>query len=712
MFKVRVCNFADNIKKHYNKVVVVTIVLLGFFFHKNYMNEFPQYKHAWAQSDRYSLAQGFVNNNLNFFKPETFTYNNEFPHTWKKPTDKTITSVDFPIHDYIVAVFMKITNNKSPWLFRLYTLLYSFVFLFFVFKLSYTLTENNFIKSLFVVIFAATSPVFVYYQAGFLPSIPSLANAFIAIYFYTKYLINNKNKYFNISMLFLTLATLNRTTFAIVLVAVLGHEFLRFVLKKTNLKQKIIPVLLSASAILFFFFYNDFLRDKYGSLFLNYLLPAKSVKEFLEITKIVIDRWYAVYFSKFHYVLLAVLLIALVFVIVYKKVKIQKINLSIFTLISILFVGCMAFYTLMTKQYLYHDYYFLDTLFLPTILLLIFVISALPFSILAKSKYLQKIGVFISYITPISKSKMPEKNKYLRMLGVFIIFVILIVNAKISLKDGRITGYWDKTKVTIDNFENAEKYMDTLGIDKDAKILAIDTHAPNIPFLLMNRKGYTIMTPNKENLEQALKWDFDYIVTQNDFFFKTYSAYPEIIFNTKILWSNGKISISKLIPTDTLQTLNKYLGLDKKTIVKKEIMNCDTTINTNWSNVKLTDEYKFLETKSNVVVSKDMEYGLTYKTKKISGLKQKSRLLIIQSYFLCNSDDDFKIIVSINENDKNTYFRAYDLQNFIHKKNEWEKVNISCQLPKVTSNNYEFSIYIWNINRSELFLNNFGFVLY
>jgi hypothetical protein len=182
----------------------------------------------------------------------------------KVPADESITAVDFPVHDYIPAIFMNLSNNNSPWLFRLYILLYSFVGLFFLFRLSQLLT-NDIFKSTFIILFAATSPVYVYYQSGFLPTIPSLSNAIIGIYFFTLHLKSQKNKHFNLSILFVTLAALSRTTFVIPLIAIFGFEFIRVLQRKTQIKAKIIPVLISVSVILIYFFYNNYLRKEYGS---------------------------------------------------------------------------------------------------------------------------------------------------------------------------------------------------------------------------------------------------------------------------------------------------------------------------------------------------------------------------------------------------------------------------------------------------------------
>jgi hypothetical protein len=207
--------------KH-NYIALAVIFVLGITFHFKYINEFPSHIHAWTQADRYALSLGFVNNKLNFFKPQTYVITNGGDTAQvQSALNESITAVDFPIHDYIPALIMKFSGVKSPWIFRAYILLYSFIGLFFLFRLSYLITADLF-KSIFILLFAATSPVFIYYQGGFLPTIPSLANAIIGIYFFFVHLQKNEQKAFNLSILFFTLATLSRSTFVIPLLAVLG----------------------------------------------------------------------------------------------------------------------------------------------------------------------------------------------------------------------------------------------------------------------------------------------------------------------------------------------------------------------------------------------------------------------------------------------------------------------------------------------------------
>lgn len=674
------------IRKSANIAVLFIIVLLGLLFHRNYINEFPSHTHAWAQSDRYAIAHGFVNNNSNFFKPETFIYNHQFPHRWQQPSSHTITAVDFPIHDYIPSLFMRVLNNNSPWIFRSYTLLYSLIGLFFLFRFTRLITDNNY-KSIFVTIFTATSPVFVYYQAGFLPTIPSLANAFIGIYFYTQFLLSKNNRSFNITILFLTLATLSRTTFAIPLIAVMGFELLRVMTHKSSWKPKLVPIFTSISLIVFYVFYNNYLRATYGSNFLNELRPLQGWDQFIFILNIVKEKWLTAYFSSFHYVILTIILCFILFNIFLKKISFSSISRQLLLLTAIMFIGCIAFSLLMFSQFRAHDYYFLDTFFLPVILSLVFLLSITP-----RRSY--------------------DHNNYILTTVLFLVSIPLVTSAMNTLKERHRTDPWDNTAVTITNFKDSKSYLDSLGIAPNSKILVLDGKTPNIPFILMNRKGYVVMITSKENIEVALEWNYDYIITQNEFFLSDiYANYPEIITRTEPLWNNGKITISKLRSSATNITLNEYLGLDKKTPLREETIRFEEASTVIWNNVVLDSTHVFKGDKS-CTLRKGNEFGLSYKSNSMPELRNHNTVLTFQSHFLHESNGDVEVVVSINEDGQSSYYKSYNLKMLLPNKKEWKQVNLIYNLPKVKGDDYEFAIYVWNKGNTELFIDDFGFKIY
>lgn len=666
--------------------ILVVIIGLGLIYQYKYLNEFPSHIHAWAQSDRYALSLGFLDNGLNFFKPETFVYNHQFPHKWKVPSETTITAVDFPIHDYIPAVLMKISGTTSPYIFRIYILLYSFIGLFFLFKLTYAISKD-YLKSVFLVIFAATSPVFVYYQGGFLPTIPSLANAIIGVYFYGQFINGNKNKDFWLCILFLALAALSRTTFAIPFIAVLCVEFLRLLRRETKLASKLLPVCISILAIMSYFLYNGYLREKYGSIFLNYLMPAKSFEEAKEILKYVYDSWFFQYFTKPHYYIFIAIVIVSVFFIAIKKIHLQKSKIYLGILSITYLFGCLIFATLMLRQFPAHDYYFIDTFFFPIILILIFILSIFP--------------------------TVEKKNQNIISAVILTIFsVVLILQPIKSQEKRRETGYWDKTEITINNYRNSANFLDSLNVPKDAKILVIDAVAPNIPFILLQRKGYAVMDIDQENIEEALKWDYDFIVIQNEYFISDiYMPFPNILSKIEKIADNGKITVCKYSEGDQ-QSILDYIGMKNKKPVYETSVNFESTPDSLlWQNFNSTADFSYNSGYSGHL-NNGIEYGLTYKTKKLPELESSSRTLFFSSYFLQEKIENCEIVVTINSNGQNIYYKSSNLKDLIKKKGEWEKVSLIFQLPKIESSDYELVVFIWNIGKSELYYDDFGFSLY
>lgn len=665
--------------------ILIVIIGLGFIFQYKYLNEFPSHIHAWAQSDRYALSLGFLDNGLDFFKPETFVYNHQFPHKWKVPSETTITAVDFPIHDYIPALLMKISGNTSPFLFRLYVLLYSFIGLFFLFRLSFAITKD-YLKSVFVVLFAATSPVFVYYQGGFLPTIPSLSNAIVGIYFYHRLIYENKNKYFGLSIFFLTLAALSRTTFAIPIIAVLGVEFIRILRRETKFVSKLLPVGISILTILSYLYYNGYLREKYGSIFLNHILPANSIEQVKEILKYVYESWFFQYFSKPHYIVLITVFVVSAYFIATKKSQIQKAKIYIGILSIAYLIGCSIFSFLMLRQFPAHDYYFIDTFFLPIILFFILIFSLFP--------VIEK-----------------HNHKIISIVILTVFSVILIMQPIKSQQKRRETGYWDRTEITINNYRNSSDFLDSLNVPKESKILVIDAVAPNIPFILMQRKGYAVMNTNQENIEEALKWDYDFIVVQNEYFIsEIYTLYPNILSKLEKIADNGKISVCRY-SENKQQSLLEFIGITNEESVFETSVNFEGAPDSLWQNFSPTADFSY-EGDYSGHLTKDIVYGLTYKTKKLSELETGSRTLLFSSYFLRDTNVNSEIVVSINSNGKNIYYKSTNLKDLIKTEGEWENVSLMFQLPMIESDDYEFAIFIWNTGKSELYYDDFSFSLY
>ena len=107
--------------------------------------------------------------------------------------------------------------------------------------------------------------------------------------------------------------------------------------------------------------------------------------------------------------------------------------------------------------------------------------------------------------------------------------------------EARETSPLEKTRR---NFENSHEILDSLQVSKHAKILLLDAYSPNLAFIGMQRRGFCVMQPSSENLQRALSWEYDYIVTQNfSYREKVLQNCPEFEEGTTVYFSNDKFTI-------------------------------------------------------------------------------------------------------------------------------------------------------------------------
>lgn len=668
-----------------NRIEIITVFFLlliaGCFFHLNKINEFPLYTHAWAQADRYAIALGFLDNQFNLFYPQTFVLNTQFPNDFLVAGNSGITSVDFPIHEFIVAGFMKVFHTQEPWIFRVYELLISVIGILYLFRIS-RLFNIYFLGSILITLFAALSPVWVYYQAGFIPGVTSLSFTIIGLFYYFNYRINAATKLLPIAFIFLTIAAASRTTFIIPLLTILGIEALNFLHKKKFEFKTAALIIGSFAFIVGYYFWNIHLRELHGSLFLNELKPANSITEFIEILKNVQSRWILQYMSIVQYCVLAGLIILFIISSIKKN---QTSNSSIsylklFLLIDIL--GCVFFFFAMMQQFSNHDYYFIDTFYLPIFLLLIALFSRIQ-------KAIQKIPTYIQIST-------------------LIICVCIMVEESYATQiEKRITGQWDKTASLVYDYDKLDKKLDSIGISRSAKILVLDAVAPNIPFIQMKRKGFVVVTTSKENLQNALHFPFNYIAIQDNWFMNDiYPNYPEIIDLLSKKADLGAVSIYTLRETPIQTSLFDYLELNKKTSVIHEECTYEGTLKSEWEHTEKSDSVVLEGQFSGIVLAKN-EYGLTYRTKPSTLFTNIDRTLFLSADVLNPElSPECKIVVSIDAPRKNLFFQEIPLTMLSSSISSWKKTQALITIPKTSLPNSTLTVYFWNKGRKNLHIDN------
>lgn len=525
---------------------VAVVLLAAVIIQYRYMNEFPAFIHAWAQDDRYALAVGFLNNGFDFFHPETMIYNKQFPGWWAEASPTTVTAVDFPIHEYVVALLMKLLGTDSPWVFRGWSLLCSLVGLLFLYRLSFLLTRS-FFKSLMVVMVTMTAPVYAYYFNGFIPSVPAFALAVAAVWAYVVYYRSGKGGYFSLGVALFTLAMLIRTTFAIPLIAVCAFELLRVLCGESGWKNKIPVLLIAAVCYGGWFAWNSHLRAACGSLFLNELMPPRSGAEVRELLADTWRNWGFQYFQIWHYLLFLLVVVAALAAALRKKrvaavlrrrnaVVLPKSSSSddccgrevmdsgkkavpLWLLPAIMLFGDLLFAVAMMRQFPQHDYYFLDSFFLPLLLLFACLLGWLP---QPRLKWVKPASVLVASA-----------------------WVLLMLSHTVKTqKERRWLG--DEAYQCYLHFQDADRFLDSLQVPADAKILALYAYPQNGPFLQMRRKGYTVMRHKEPVVRAALRWNFSYIVVENEIFRAHFEERKEVLCRLSRVADNGRIALCTL----------------------------------------------------------------------------------------------------------------------------------------------------------------------
>jgi hypothetical protein len=630
-------------KKYSLLFATVVVVCLGLALNLKYLNKFPKHIHAWAQTDRYALALGFIDNDFDFFHPQTMVLNHQFPNAWLSADEQSTTSVDFPIHEYLVGGLMFLFQNESPAWFRSYTIVYSLVGLFFLFLLARGISQST-LTAFLTVLLIATSPVFVYYQGGFLPSIPSFANACIGLYAYYRYRQHKRTSLLWISFGFLTLAALSRTTFAIPLLALFCTELTLLITKKGGsgkMWRFVLPFLL----IVTYFSYNLYLRNTFGSIFLSSPLPPKNLTEALDAIATAVGRWGTDYFSPYHY--LAFTCISGFALWQYKPTwkKLVNNHFSLFTLWCTL--GVAAFTVLMLLQFPDHDYYFLDTWLLPVAC----------WTIVALRKLFLKGTV----------------RQAVQLSLILILITPLFLYAQHKQQERYTTPEWSKLANTVENFTGAKALLQRAQIPDTASVLVFDPQTPNGCFILMGQRGYAMMLRNPTNIAQALEWPFDYALLQKQYFLQDiYADYPQVANQLTYIAANQDLSLVK-------KTTHSAEGKDPLSLLGFAKMQSP------WS-----AQPALLE------IAPEHTYGAEIQLPLTALHQEKNTYLWIEAEVVAVPEKPVFLVCSGRSAQGNLFFQAQELSTLLKNPQETNHLQTLFKIPKTADTLASVSFMLWN----------------
>ncbi|MEI6851503.1 MAG: glycosyltransferase family 39 protein, partial [Bacteroidota bacterium] len=631
--------------------------------------------HAWAQADRYALALNFQKNGFDLFHPETFTLNKQFPAKDKTRTETGITQVDCPLHEYVIAMIMTALHNNSPVVFRLYNLLYGILGMFFLFLMVRNRTQSE-LKSLAVVLFAFLSPMLVFYFDGFLPSVSSLASVLIAYYFYFSYRNNRLLRNLLFAVWFATIAALSRTPFALILGAIFC-QVLFDIFKNRKIEGKFLaPFFVAFAVLLAYFIYNRWMAWAYGSVFLTHIMPVTDGGEIHEILKHIKEAWLTSYFTIYHYAVF--LILAIVFFVQWiRKKKLSDFQKQVGFQFVITASGGIAYFFLMVLQYYSHDYYFIDSFYIPCLLFVIMCMDSLRLE------------------------KLYSKAIFIVVLAIFGIMSYGKCKEDITLRYAEDPN--SRVSAEVNSFEGSEKYLDSLKIDANAKILVLKAYSANIPQIMMNRSGYGLMDNSADDIKKSLTWDFNYIAVQNaDILSEIVNSYPDIINQLEPLGTNGKISIYK--KQFRKKELREFLQIKDSELF--------STTSCPKQNDSISDMLSTNISCDSVFHIKSDKEFLDLLKLDISNYKSENLILIFTADCRMNlfKKGNTDLVLSVKRGEEQAFYKSYALNDYQGNENssDFRKLSFLFPLKYNDKGKINMSFYLWNNGQNEMELKNIG----
>ncbi len=655
--------------------LVLFLLATSVLLYRSTIVLYPSFIHAWTQSERYAISLQFLNNGFDIFHPATFNLQ----------TVDGITRMDLPLNEFIVAILMKILGTTSPLIFRIYTLTVSIIGLVFLFLLSKKITSSV-LKSWMVILFVFLSPLYTYYQAGFVPCVPAISFVFIGYYYFYNYKTEGKKKHFFWSIFFFFLATMIRLPFLIFLFAAFLQQSYLYLKEKKFLKYELIGFLLAFGTFIGYYRYNVHLGTVYGNMFLDTFLPAKSFSEFKDILHEVYDHWVLQYFTVWHYYLL--LLVAFCSLLSFRKSKRIE-NKAMWFNLFLCGGGSSLYFLLMSGQFFDHDYYFLDSLFIPVVLLFLLCIRDIPAET-ERSQLILFSAFSVSVMFMFADSKWNQRERYLFRT-------------------------WDRVEITQRNFMLADKYLDLVGIPKDAKMLVIDSYSTNIPLYMMNRKGYTVYQTSRDNAAVALlspKWD--YVVIQDVFLFTDVLRYYPIVSSLiEPVADNGKITIYKRSPKKKAKTLKEFLDLDSKKIIYKANASFENEpIDKHFQGEEILEPNE-LSDSTVCAIDSSTEFGSSFILHANEINKSPNSKIYISADILDqNIGSNLQLVVSVSDGKETSYYQSYKLQDYFKASKNFQKEEFQFVLPPFGEAKDELKIYFWNPGKANLYYDNLEIIIY
>ena len=446
---------------HFLCFVLIIASLVYKYEYNEIAEKGPQSTHSWRQADSAIQALCYYESGMSFFKPCVYNLNNE----------TGLAAAEFPIIYYTAAGLYHILGPQE-WILRVLNFLIFSIGLY-CFSLLILALIDNFLLSLVIPIFIFGAPVIVYYGFNFIPNVPALGFSLMSIYFYYRFINTQKHLFFGLSSLTIILAGLLKITLLVSFFALFG---IYLVSRIPSIKRKLLSgffpknriFLPSCFAVLLVVLgwtiwaqtYNEV---NHSGLFLTNIKPIwEVVQKDLNHTWFVLVNKTANYFFSYE---TSLFLLFSILVILFNY---QKIRWELHLFFWLVIMGSLAYLALFFEQLRVHNYYFVDIMIVPLLII----------SLLA--------GV-------IQSLDLEKKLRYF-----FYILLILLTNANLNASyyynhNAYQFFHKDLKKFNTSFFkkDQLQHFLLENGVKKEDKIISYPDRSPNTTLYYLNRKGWT-----------------------------------------------------------------------------------------------------------------------------------------------------------------------------------------------------------------------------
>ena len=475
----------DTIFSFFKKVIhrpsSIFVVLFGFVaivYYDSVLDKPPMTQHMWRQTDCLSLTKNYAEG-ASFWEPKMHVQLGDQNTSGKS-------AGEFPILYYGIGQFWKFFGES----YLSYRLIYLAILFFGVFAFYKTLLlilKNNFwAVSLALLLF--TSPVYVYYGVSFLTDAPAFSFVLIALYFFTQYAIQGKQKLLYFSMGFFALGGLIKVSsliaflflFGVLILETLPFQLLYGYKLFKQRKREWIAFALTLAVIFAWYYYASYYNSihnfkyTFNSIYPIWYSSSDELRTLLNDVQHFTSR---IFFSRPMLWLLAIIGCFNLFLI--KRIPIVAYLANIAILLA-----SACYFVLWASLFRVHDYYYVA-------LLVLFPGILIPFFLYLKGASPRVYNSRVTYFI------------FSGFLVFNIIYCLNIMQLKVNVQDKEYTIVGNAKLVnemkwfhwnTIDKehrFIRIKSYLNELEITKDKKVIVLPDPSFNTSLYLMDRKGWT-----------------------------------------------------------------------------------------------------------------------------------------------------------------------------------------------------------------------------